>query len=885
LYVREARKPHKRDPVNAGTGDQPTPTASELFEAAVAAHDSGSADEALTRLTELVASYGESSDPDVRVLVARALFAKADTLRKAGQLEDALVECERLDARFGGRDEPSAIAIRAANGLLCKALTLESLGRPEEKIATYDALLDRYANRSDPEFRARAARALLNKALTLKQLKRDDEVIETYERLESQFDSADEGPAVVNIASTGLLNHAVALNRLGRHEEEIHLYDRLANNYSQSPDIEVRGRVIRALYNTALTLRQLKRDEEVVAACERLDTQFGAVDQPITSVRRVSKGLVNRALALDRLGRHEEEIEQYDKLAARYRDSTDPEIRGRVVDALHNKAITLMDLKRLDEAIRVYDDLDTRFGGPDEPPEVTENVAFALRGKATMLDRLARYDEELQVCESVLARYSDATDPATMREVVRAFDAKATVLWILDRHDEAVAALDELLTRLDDASETVSLQSAAQSLERKGRILEAASRVDEALAAFDKGTEAVEGLSIEDRAPSLIEILFYKAEALRSAERTDEALILFSSAVDVYRDWSAQSAETSGKSMATVVRALLYKISILGDTGQVSTIGPFVELFLTTLGNTPAPDSSDEQVALVESDLAALLAETHAGDCWFQFATAEDDSATRDQMAKRAVDLYLRTLPWILDSLEPDEADNDAAEDEEDDDEEIGPFLAAMTLRSIADGYALLSIRTVNRAALPLPIRGLFEWACGRFGIDDWAAEHGHPLPRPEPTEAVEELLGEERTKMLEQLDTDETDLERKFASALAVAAWCYHLLSSLAASKAGREALRDQRLKGFAVTQIALARQWAAWANHCMEDAAGAAIVMLLMAQSLYLMSHADEAAGTPPHLSQAALRELLDDTDALEWLQERETVLPAWLVVAGDQ
>jgi tetratricopeptide (TPR) repeat protein len=867
----------------AGSADGVAADAVALFESGLALLDAGSADEALAAWAELLDSYSEDARTDVRELVARSLFARADVLRKAGRLEDALTDCERLDARFGGSDEPAGVALRAANGLICKALALEKLGRREEEIAAYDTLVDRYGGFSDEELRKRVARALFNKALTLRELKRDEDAVATYQRLDTQFGGIDEPPLVVNLASRALLNRAVALDRLGRHEEEIHLYGELASRYAGATDPEVQGRAARALYNTALTLRQLqRRDEDVVAAYERLDAQFGAVNDSVAIMRLVSKGLLNRALAMDRLGRHEEEIQLYDTLAARYDDSTDPELRGRVAHALNNKAITLKDLNRLDDAMTVYDDLDARYGSPVEPAEVSEHVASALLGKGLMLDRLARYEEELRVYDTVISRYGQATDEATLREVVRAFDAKATTLWMLERHDEALAVLDELLARLGGSPEAFFLQKTAHSLERKGRILGASGRVDEGLAAFDEAIGKLEGLGLDDRAPSLLEILFYKAEALRSAERTDEALVLFSSAVDMYRDWSAHRAETTVRSTATFARALLYKISMLGDIGQAPAIGPLVESLVTTLGDTPPPDEPYHRCALADSNLAALLAEAHAGDCWFQFATAEDDSLTRNRMADRAVDLYLRTLPWILDALEPDEDDD---EEEEEGDEKIRPFLAAMTLRSIADGYALLSISTVNRANLPLPVRGLFEWACGRFGIDDWAAEHGHPLAHPQPTEAVEQLLGEERTKMLEQLDTGETDLDRKFASGFSVAAWSYHVLSFLAASQVGREAVRDQRLRAFAVTQIAQARQWAGWANHRMEEAAGAAAVMLLMAQSVYLISHTDDPTGALAHPSQAALRELLDDTEALEWLQDREAELPPWFDAGTDQ
>jgi tetratricopeptide (TPR) repeat protein len=862
--------------VNADSGHRSTPTASELFEAGLAAFDTGATERAAAVWAEVVETYWESSEPDVRAVVARALFAKADTLREAGRLEDALVDFERLDARFGDANEPDAVALRAANGLFAKALALETLGRSDEEAATYELLVQRYADRSDPELRTRVARAFLNKALTHKTLKRDDEVVSTYQRLDAQFGSADETLRVVNIVSRGLLNQALALGRLGRHEEEIQLYREVVDRYGASSDPEVRGRAIRALFNTALTLRQLKRDEDVVAVYERLDAQFGAVDGPIASVRLLNKGLLNRALAMDRLGRHQEEIELYDELAARYRDSIDPEIRGHVANALRNKALTLRDLNCLDDATATYDDLDTRYGDPEEPGEVSRHVAAALRGKGLMLDRVDRYEDGLRVYDLVISRYRHTADQATVSQVAWAFQDKATTLWILNRRDDALKVLDELIALFGDSSESFFLQKMAQGLERKARMLSELGRVEEAMTAFDDAIGTLATLSLDDRTPLLIDALFYKAEALMRTDQSAEALVLLTSVTDTFSAWPAQTGTIAAQATATFARAVLHKISIFVGIGQAAEIAAFVEPLMASLGDIPEPEEFYERQTLSESDLAALLAENHGGNCWFEFATAEDDYQTRRQMAERATDLYRRTMPWILDAFECDEADD---ESEDDDDEELSPLLAAMALRTIADGYALLSISATDRAKLPLPTLGLFEYFCQRFGIDDWARENGHPMVPSAPTESVEQLLSEERTKALEQLHDDDTDLDQRFVDGFSVAAWSYHVLSLLPTMQNGGAVMRDQRIKRFSVDQIGQGRRWATWANSSADDAAPAAVAMVLMGQALYSTSNTSQSLGSGPRLSRAGLRDLLDDTDALEWLQQREASLPPWL------
>ena len=424
-----------------------------------------------------------------------------------------------------------------------------------------------------------------------------------------------------------------------------------------------------------------------------------------------------------------------------------------------------------------------------------------------------------------------------------AIGATATVLWMLDRDDEAVLTLDGLIGQCEASPDSFFVRKKAESLEQKGRILSGSRRSDEAVAAFDKGIETLEGLGSEDRAPLLIEILLHKAEALIYAQRADEALVLLNSAIDVYLEWSAQFADAAAKAKATLALAVLRKIGTMDTVSRV-VLSSVTEPVLRALGDAPLqPQQPQEDTAPPSSELAALVAETHAGDCWFQFATATDDHVTRGQMAARAVELYVRTLPWLLEAIEPDSSKQEEEEEEEDEDEDdeyIHRFASTILLRSVADGYALLSTNTINRSNLPLPTRGLIEWGSRVTGVAAWAEENGYPLVFQEPSESVEALLDEERTKALEQLNTDAAeDLERKFVTAFTVAAWGYHVLAHLTSFEDGQRALHDYRLKAFAVTQISQSRWWATWAHHRMQDAAGAALVMLLMAQTIFVACH----------------------------------------------
>ena len=92
----------------------------------------------------------EPNAPDLAALsAAKALFNKAF---KLGHSEEAIAVYDDLLARFGNATEP-ALRERIAYALLYKGSALGKLGRSEEAIAVYDDLLARFGNTTEPALR------------------------------------------------------------------------------------------------------------------------------------------------------------------------------------------------------------------------------------------------------------------------------------------------------------------------------------------------------------------------------------------------------------------------------------------------------------------------------------------------------------------------------------------------------------------------------------------------------------------------------------------------------------------------------------------------------------------------------------------------------------
>lgn len=107
----------------------------------------GRDEQAIMVYTDLVDTFGDSSDPDICEQVAQALLGIGLTFSKLGSLGQAVSAYTELTARYG--DHPSPILGEyVAKALLGQATTLAALGRHDEERAAYLDVIARCA--ADP---------------------------------------------------------------------------------------------------------------------------------------------------------------------------------------------------------------------------------------------------------------------------------------------------------------------------------------------------------------------------------------------------------------------------------------------------------------------------------------------------------------------------------------------------------------------------------------------------------------------------------------------------------------------------------------------------------------------------------------------------------------
>ena len=248
----------------------------------------------------------------------------------------------------------------------------------------------------------------------------------------------------------------------------------------------------------------------------------------------------------------------------------------------------------------------------------------------------------------------------------------------------------------------------------------------------------------------------------------------------------------------------------------------------------PAPAGSEEA-------LAALLAETLDDRCWREFAGL--DPLTTEEATRRAVDLYARTEPYLaapVDVWERTEA-------------------AALQVRQVADGYALLSFpwSAARRRALVLPIRVFADTVIRQAGLDEWAQDLGHPLSF--------DSGGLDLGAALAGREPDEAGLARDFTRA----ARRFDALELLGRSERGRAALRAPAMQGYvAGNHLDWARRRLATVDFDGMAMAGA---LGMLAQAWWVAAYDPGWDGAVVFPARAQLREFLEDADG--------DGLPDWL------
>jgi SOS response regulatory protein OraA/RecX len=282
-----------------------------------------------------------------------------------------------------------------------------------------------------------------------------------------------------------LVYQALTLGQLERPEEELAAYEEVVRRFGEGNLAVLQKQVATALVYKALTLGQMKRPEEELAAYEEVVRRFGESALPALQ-EQVARALAYKALTLGQLDRPAEELAAYEEVVRRFGESSLAALQEQVARALVDKGFTLGQMKRPAEELAAYEEVVRRFG-ESTLPALQEQVARALVYKGCFaLGRMKRPAEELAAYEEVVRRFGESTLPALQEQVARALVFKGLTLARMKRPEEALAADEEVIRRFGESTLPALQEQVASALVNKGFTLGQLERAAEELAAYEE---------------------------------------------------------------------------------------------------------------------------------------------------------------------------------------------------------------------------------------------------------------------------------------------------------------------------------------------------------------------------------------------------------------
>jgi len=190
----------------------------------------------------------------------------------------AISAFDQIIASFRNSTEPELRA-RVAKAMVGKGMALGNLGRSDEEIHTYDQVFEHFGNSVDVYLCEQVATAWHNKGVRYDQLNLPNEAIKNYDLLISRFGNSTE-LVLRQSAAMAMVNKGATLNKLGWHAEADEIYNELIKRFGGSADVELHEQVAKAMFNKGAALGQLGRSEEELQTYDVLVQSFGKSTKP-----------------------------------------------------------------------------------------------------------------------------------------------------------------------------------------------------------------------------------------------------------------------------------------------------------------------------------------------------------------------------------------------------------------------------------------------------------------------------------------------------------------------------------------------------------------------------------------------------------------------------
>ena len=251
-------------------------------------------EEAVEVFDEICARFSRRDSPELVDLVAEAFFNRGVAYRELGRTDEALREWGR-GIGLAERHPMDTSVDRAFKSWINKAGTLCKLDRFADALNGYEratALLKSSGYlRNNHTY---AARLLMSKASALLHVDRFEQALEASEQSLRELESETQARETEELRMGALSIRGSALERLDRDKEALKAYSEIIDQYSESADPAVVGRVVEAIINKSQVLSRADRLHDALRVYDAIE-QWLESPAPDRLAKDLEIAILNRA--------------------------------------------------------------------------------------------------------------------------------------------------------------------------------------------------------------------------------------------------------------------------------------------------------------------------------------------------------------------------------------------------------------------------------------------------------------------------------------------------------------------------------------------------------------------------------------------------------------
>jgi|GEM_PF-6077269 len=523
---------------------------------------------------KLIARYSGSSSPERQLKLARTIFTKGALLIQIRKFEPALAAFDLLLQTFQDNQEPT-IQPQIAKTLLDRAAVLDILGRRDEALAGYDRVIAEFRDTPHRAAHGYVASAMFNKATLLTRLNRQPEALAALnDCLEDHVKLPD------RLLAKALWMKVESLENSGRDNESLAACQRLIDQFADKKEIVDQNWLCEIMLERLNLLILLDRAGEVVNAYQAAEEKFGPVAEEVMGTQ-TAEYLVKKLKEHLELNRMTEALSLAEKSLTVFGAFVDPPWFDVAQTAGKARLVALCRLARVEPCLAAYDAVVEQFGDMLDAA-LRRDVAAMLLDQSTALAARREYAAADKICDQIIQRFKPADDPELATLAARAMFNKIGLKAFMGNADQVMPASDAFIDRFRYSTHPVICEMLFHAWSRKATLLDTQNNHSDAIVAYDAAIKAAKTLSLPPL--PVATIMAGKAACLARLSRRAEQLETYEELIAAYADNSAPGVR------GIVAPAMLARGFMLREDGKydeaLASCGQFIGLIERS---TPAP--------------------------------------------------------------------------------------------------------------------------------------------------------------------------------------------------------------------------------------------------------------------------------------------------------